>query len=72
MDELKTFHSLINDMWQLIKSSVNQTHTEDEWEEFLEQAKCITNDPKYASCQNMVISWILGYEKYLENKDGNT
>ena len=70
MEELKTFHSLINDMWQLIKGSLDQTHTDDEWGEFLDKANSITNDPKYANVQDMVIDWILAYEKYLEGHNG--
>lgn len=65
-NELIVIHSFTNDLWKWIKSTDGMT--EDRWEEVLEQAKAITNDPKYASIRQMAIEWILAYENHLEEK----
>lgn len=65
-NELIIIHSFTNDIWKWIKSTDNMT--EDRWEEVLEQAKSISNDPKYASIKKMAIEWLLSYENYLEEK----
>ena len=70
-NELKVFHSLINDVWKLIKESINIQNTDKDWEEFLSLANSCVNNPMYDPIQNMAIQWILAYEKYLEEKQGN-
>lgn len=67
MVEQKTFYSLINDIWKLIKANPNPV-TEAEWEKLLEEGKAIDNNPKYANVEPLARHWILDYMTWLEGK----
>lgn len=67
-NELKTIHSLTNDIWQWIKSSIDMSGTDKEWEIVLEQGQAIANKPEYKSIKEMATGWVLAYVNYLEEK----
>ena len=66
MTDVKQAHQLINDFWQLIKNTVNNTVTDSEWERLFEEAGKISNS--YSDLHPLADKLLAAYINYLEVK----
>ena len=66
MTDLKQVHQLITDLWQLMKTTINNKESDEEWEHVLAEAGRISNS--YTDLKPLQDKLLIGYIHYMEEK----
>lgn len=68
MDELHKLHDAITSLWQFIKKYDPNLHTEEDWQQFMDEADEII--AKYdKDMRDMLLKWIMFYAEYVDKRE---
>ena len=64
MTDLKQVHQLVTDLWQLMKTTINNEESDEEWKHILAEAGRISNS--YPDLKPLQDKLLIGYIHYME------
>lgn len=67
MYDLKMVNSLINEVYQLIKKTINNLETDGDWQALLDEGNRIVN--KFPDLEKLASNLILGYMGFMEKQN---
>lgn len=70
MHDLKEVNSLVNDVYQLIKKTINNTNTENDWQALLDEGNRIALS--HPDLQKLAVNLVLGYVNFMEKNEHET
>lgn len=67
MYDLKMVNSLINEVYQLIKKTINNLETDEDWQALIDEGNRIVN--KFPELEKLASNLILGYMGFMEKQN---